>query len=156
MNCFERQDEVRKASTRLVWLFIAAVVAVVVVVDLAVFVFFRLDTKPTNQLVGTLVLASVGMLLVIGGTSLVRTMMLRRQGGGAVARSVGGLPVPQDTADPALRRLRNVVEEISIASGTPVPELYVLPHEAGINAFAAGWSPANAAVAVTQGALDHL
>lgn len=156
MNFFERQDEVRKASTRLVWLFIAAVVAVVVVVDLAVFVFFRLDTKPTNQLVGTLVLASVGMLLVIGGTSLVRTMMLRRQGGGAVARSVGGLPVPQDTADPALRRLRNVVEEISIASGTPVPELYVLPHEAGINAFAAGWSPANAAVAVTQGALDRL
>ncbi|WP_019809630.1 M48 family metallopeptidase, partial [Saccharomonospora halophila] len=66
------------------------------------------------------------------------------------------MPVPDDTTDPQLRRLRNVVEEIAIASGTPVPDLYVLPNEPGINAFAAGWSPANAAVAVTRGTLERL
>jgi Zn-dependent protease with chaperone function len=55
-----------------------------------------------------------------------------------------------------LRRLRNVVEEIAIASGVPVPEIYVLDQEPGINAFAAGFSPADAAVAVTRGALEKL
>ncbi len=84
-----------------------------------------------------------------------RTIGLRG-GGGIVARELGGVLVAQDTQDPNLRRLRNVVEEIAIASGTPVPEIYVLPHEKGINAFAAGWSTSDAAVAVTQGAMDRL
>ena len=64
--------------------------------------------------------------------------------------------MPQDTTDPRLRRLRNVVEEMAIAAGTPVPEVYLLPDEEGINAFAAGWSTSDAAVAVTSGALDRL
>src|SRR5690606_14460937 len=63
---------------------------------------------------------------------------------------------PQDSTDPSLRRLRNVVEEISIASGVPVPGLYVLANEAAINAFAAGYSTSDAAVAVTRGALERL
>jgi Zn-dependent protease with chaperone function len=70
--------------------------------------------------------------------------------------SLGGVRVEQDTGDTKRRRLRNVVEEMAIASGVPVPEIYVLEHERGINAFAAGHTPANAAVAVTQGALDRL
>ena len=69
---------------------------------------------------------------------------------------MGGVPVPEDTTDANLRRLRNVVEEIAIASGVPVPRIYVLEHEAGINAFAAGYSPSDAVVAVTRGALDWL
>jgi Zn-dependent protease with chaperone function len=63
---------------------------------------------------------------------------------------------PESTTDPQLRRLRNVVEEIAIASGVPVPKVYVLEHEAGINAFAAGYSPSDAVIAVTRGALDRL
>jgi hypothetical protein len=64
--------------------------------------------------------------------------------------------VPEDTTDFNLRRLRNVVEEIAIASGVPVPRIFVLEHEAGINAFAAGYAPADAVIAVTRGALERL
>ncbi|OLT46696.1 peptidase M48 [Saccharomonospora sp. CUA-673] len=156
MNFFERQDDVRKASARLIVLFIVAVIAVIAVVNVAVVFFTGLHQQPAETLIGALLMSSTVMLLIIGGTSIVRTLMLRRHGGGKVARSMGAVPVPQDTGDPDLRRLRNVVEEIAISSGTPVPELYVMPHEQGINAFAAGWSPANAAVAVTKGALDRL
>jgi Zn-dependent protease with chaperone function len=69
---------------------------------------------------------------------------------------LGGAPVDRRTADPGERRLVNVVEEMAIAAGLPVPALYVLPAEAGINAFAAGFSPDRAVVAVTRGALDEL
>jgi Zn-dependent protease with chaperone function len=73
-----------------------------------------------------------------------------------VALQFGGVPVPEDTTDFNLRRLRNVVEEIAIASGVPVPKIYVLEHESAINAFAAGYTPSDAVVAVTRGALDRL
>jgi Zn-dependent protease with chaperone function len=73
-----------------------------------------------------------------------------------VARSLGGARVERNTRDPALRRLHNVVEEMSIASGVTMPEVYVLENEDGINAFAAGNSPADAVVAVTRGAATLL
>src|SRR5690606_4380571 len=85
-----------------------------------------------------------------------RIAALRSGGGESVALQMGGTPVPEDTADFNLRRLRNVVEEIAIASGVPVPRIFVLEHEAGINAFAAGYAPADAVIAVTRGALDRL
>jgi Zn-dependent protease with chaperone function len=100
-------------------------------------------------------MTSLVTVAAIGLAAAFRTIGLRG-GGGKVARELGGVPVPQDTNDPQLRRLRNVVEEIAIASGTPVPEVYLLPHEEGINAFAAGWSTSDAAVAVTRGALERL
>ncbi|RDZ29470.1 M48 family metallopeptidase [Lysobacter silvisoli] len=148
MNFFERQAQARRTSTRLVLLFVLAVAAIVLAVDLAVLVF-------AGPHPGLLALATLGTLAVIGLGSLFRIASLRG-GGESVAQSLGGVPVPEDTADPSLRRLRNVVEEIAIASGVPVPKLYVLEHEAGINAFAAGYSTSDAAVAVTRGALDRL
>jgi Zn-dependent protease with chaperone function len=69
---------------------------------------------------------------------------------------MGGTLVAADVRDPLRRRLRNVVEEMAIASGIPVPEIYVLEKESGINAFAAGFSPSDAAVAVTRGTLELL
>src|SRR5688572_32840735 len=104
---------------------------------------------------GPAVLAGVITLLVIGGASLFKTLSLR-SGGGVVARSLGGTRVDGGTRDPALRRLRNVVEEMAIASGVTMPEVYVLENEDGINAFAAGNSPADAAIAVTRGAVMRL
>jgi Zn-dependent protease with chaperone function len=92
---------------------------------------------------------------VIGLASLFKIGSLR-SGGAAVAQSLGGTLVPAETTNPHHRRLRNVVEEIAIASGVPVPEIYVLEQESGINAFAAGYTPSDAAVAVTRGALDRL
>ncbi|MEO8306715.1 MAG: M48 family metallopeptidase [Pseudomonadota bacterium] len=91
----------------------------------------------------------------IGCSSLYRMLQLR-QGGGYVARSVGGVRVERDTPDPRRRMLHNVVDEMALASGVPAPEVYVLEDEAGINAFAAGHTPANAAVTVTRGALLRL
>ena len=73
-----------------------------------------------------------------------------------MARTLGGVRIDRDTPDLKRKRLHNVVEEMAIASGVPMPEIYVLEQEQGINAFAAGHTPANAAVAVTQGALDRL
>ena len=92
---------------------------------------------------------------MIGFGSMYRIASLRG-GGDAVALQMGGVPVPEDATDLNLRRLRNVVEEIAIASGVPVPRVYVLEHEAAINAFAAGYSSSDAVVAVTRGALDRL
>jgi len=77
-------------------------------------------------------------------------------GGKAVAVALGGRLVPPHPSDPDERKLRNVVEEMAIASGVPVPEIYVLDHELSINAFAAGYSPADAAIGVTRGTIQNL
>ena len=87
--------------------------------------------------------------------SLYRTATLSR-GGAQVARMLGASAVTGDDTDPLHRRLVNVVEEMAIASGLPVPEIFVLDRESGINAFAAGLTPSDAAVAVTRGALEQL
>jgi Zn-dependent protease with chaperone function len=156
MDFFQRQRLVRRMSVRLVILFATAVVGIVVVVDFAaVLAFDGLSMAPLD-LVALLGLVTGATVVSIGGAALLRTLGLRRAGGGRVARDLGGVPVPPDTTDPQLRRLRNVVEEMAIASGAPVPAVYLLPDEAGINAFAAGWSTSDAAVAVTRGALERL
>ncbi|MEV6970226.1 M48 family metallopeptidase [Hamadaea sp. NPDC051192] len=155
MDFFGRQQQVRRMSARLVVLFVVAVIGIIVTVALAVITAFGAWDEDPTTIVGLAVAAAFVTGLSIGLASLFRTVSLRG-GGGKVAIELGGVLVPQDTTDPQLRRLRNVVEEIAIASGVPVPEVYVLPREQGINAFAAGWSPTDAAVAVTQGSLDRL
>ncbi|HKO32161.1 MAG TPA: M48 family metallopeptidase [Candidatus Limnocylindria bacterium] len=155
MNFFERQRQVRRMSTRLVILFVVAVIGIIAVVDLAAALAFGRKTDTPAQLAGIIITVSLLTLVAIVLAAGFRMLSLRG-GGGVVARGLGGVLVPQDTADPQLRRLRNVVEEIAIASGTPVPEVYLLPHEEAINAFAAGWSTSDAAVAVTKGALERL
>lgn len=156
MNFFERQRQVRRTSTRLVVLFLLAVIGIVLSVDLVVLLITQAMEVSGMEALMFVALATLVTLLIITLSSLIKTAILRRGGGGHVARSLGAVPVPPNTTDPQLRRLRNVVEEIAIASGVPVPELYVLEDEPAINAFAAGWSPADAAVAVTRGALDRL
>ena len=147
MNFFERQAAARRTSSRLVLLFALAVLGIMLAVDVVVWL--------VTQSTGMVLFASVATLGVIALGSLYRIASLGG-GGEPVAQQMGGTLVPEDTHDPALRRLRNVVEEISIASGVPVPKLYVLEHEAGINAFAAGYTTSDAVVAVTRGALDRL
>src|ERR1700757_1506476 len=158
MNFFERQRKVRAASKRLVFLFVLAVLAITAIVNFAVIaaIVTREGSTTPQQLIGLSVVVSGAVLVMIGGVSIVRTLMLRHGGGVKVAESLGGVPLPDMPTDPRLRRYRNVVEEIAIASSTPVPVLYYLPNEAGINAFAAGYTPADAAVCVTQGSLDRL
>ncbi|WP_117211305.1 M48 family metallopeptidase [Allorhizocola rhizosphaerae] len=156
MNFFDRQRDLRRMSVRLVLLFAIAVVGIIVTVDLAVLIALNAfgTSSPARLwgIVGVVSLATAGGIAV---ATLYRMATLRG-GGGRVARELGGDYVPEDTTDPQLRRLRNVVEEIAIASGVPVPEIYVLQNEGSINAFAAGWSTSDAAIAVTRGALERL
>jgi Zn-dependent protease with chaperone function len=158
MDFFERQRKVRAASKWLVFLFVLAVLGITAMVNFAVIgaTVTRQRTTTPQQLIALSVVVSGAVLLMIAGVSIVRTLMLRHGGGVKVAESLGGVPIPEMPTDPKLRRYRNVVEEIAIASSTPVPVLYYLPQEQGINAFAAGYTPADAAVCVTQGSLDRL
>ena len=166
MNFFEHQETARKQSRWLILIFILAVAAIVVAINLVILValgFFSFDAEtasvPFGQVVrdnlpmmGGAALASVAFILL---ASLFKMASLKA-GGGQVARQLGGTQVDGSTRDPLKRRLFNVVEEIALASGVPVPEIYVLDQEAGINAFAAGYTPSDAAVAVTRGALEQL
>jgi Zn-dependent protease with chaperone function len=159
VDFFAQQAKVRSSGHKLVVLFVIAVIAVVVAIDVVVVLAFQFtghgDTPAPPVDPAMLVGISIAALVVIGLASLYRTASLR-SGGGAVAQGLGATLVPADTSDPVLRRLRNVIEEVAIASGVPVPEIYVLQQEAGINAFAAGYTPSDAAVCVTQGCLDKL
>ena len=153
MSFFERQRAAKVSSVRLVVLFIAAVVGIVLAVDIVAFVLFH--RQPPATLAGVLAASTVGMLLIIAGGSITKTLSLR-SGGAALAQSLGAAAVDPTTTDPVLRRYVNVVEEIALASGVPMPRLFVMEQEPGINAFAAGYTPADAAITVTGGALKQL
>ena len=168
MDFFDAQDHARRLTHRLVFLFGLAVASMVAIVYLVAVVV--LGVVPMEELVGVgpvgegaaglvdpglLLAVAVGMGGVIGGGALFRTAQLRK-GGSAVAELLGGRRVDPATADPLERVLVNVVEEMSIASGVSVPAIFVMDREAGINAFAAGHTIDDAAVAVTRGTLENL
>jgi Zn-dependent protease with chaperone function len=175
MNFFQHQEKARKQSRWIIFAFIGVALLMIAAIDLIVILVFALHVPlsegastiphtgmgaifdpnfwPSNA--GILLGASATTGGVIGLASLGKIASLR-SGGGKVARDMGGVMVTPDTRDPLRRRLYNVVEEIALASGTPVPEVYVMENEPGINAFAAGYTPADAAVAVTQGTLEKL
>ena len=164
MNFFESQDRARKHTFQLVSLFALAVVSLIIMTNLLVMVAFGFINTEQVQSGESLirqidwrtfatVSAAVGAVVLLG--SLYKMLALSA-GGKAVAESLGGKLIPRNTDDPKQRKLLNVVEEISIASGTPAPPVYVLANEAGINAFAAGFSPRDAVIGVTQGTIDHL
>ena len=138
-------------------LFTLAVLAIVAAVDVVLMLAFGglgPDATTTDTL-GALLASTVVTLGISGCASLFRTASLRA-GGAAVAQQLGATPVPEDTSDFNLRRLRNVVEEIAIASGVPVPQIFVMEEESAINAFAAGYAPSDASITVTRGALNRL
>nr|WP_225563105.1 M48 family metallopeptidase [Rhodanobacter sp. DHG33] len=136
-----------------------AVVAIVVAMDAVVFMIFghpwiRVADHAAYQH-RLITFTTLGVLAVIFGSAFYRIRSLAG-GGSVVAEDVNGIPVPPDVDDPKLKQLRNVIEEVAIASGTPVPDIYVMPQERGINAFAAGYSASDATICVTQGCLDNL
>ncbi|MEO6967186.1 MAG: M48 family metallopeptidase [Rhodanobacteraceae bacterium] len=150
MEFFAQQARVRRNGRTLVVLFVLAVLAIVLAVDVICAVVLRIGPRPL-PLLGI----SMAVIALIALCSAYRVASLS-SGGAAVAQGLKATPVPADTTNPAWKRLRNVIEEVAIASGVPVPEIFVLENEPGINAFAAGYTPADAAVCVTQGCLDKL
>ncbi len=163
MDFFRHQDRARTLSSWLLVLFGIAVAAMIVTIYLVLAAAagaFAVHTGADASRIGwwnpgLLLQVAIGTLAVIGIASLVRTSSLRA-GGGAVAEMLGGRLVVLGTDDLRERRLLNVVEEMAIASSVPMPEVYVLDHEPGINAFAAGHSLNDSAVVVTKGTLERL
>lgn len=97
------------------------------------------------------ILAAATILVLICGAAIWKLVTLRA--GRNVAEMLGGRQIQPNTADFLERRLLNVVEEMSIASGVPPPPVYILESEAGVNAFAAGYRPSDAVLAFTRGSL---
>jgi len=164
MDFFKEQDKSRTKTTQLIGLFILAVVAVVLAVYvIAVMVMFFYGARqpgfnPNNfhwiqPRLGFWVVSVT--LLIIFIASAAKIIALAK-GGSAVAENLGGRLINASATDRDERRLINVVEEMSLAAGVPVPQVYILDREKGINAFAAGYSPNDAAVAVTRGCLTQL
>lgn len=179
MDFFSAQDAARRRTRQLLILFCCAVAALLVLANLAIalgmwmfdeglfgtwtFVVTapELDLArpppaslaaylrgPVFPVVSVLVLAAVGLAMLWKRRQLGR-------GGSVVAKMLGGELLPPDCREPGLRRLLNVVEEMAIASGTPVPPVYLL-QEPAINAFAAGYSADDAVIGITRGAVEHL
>jgi len=174
-NFFARQARARKNRRLQVLLFAAAVSAIIAAATAALrlvwLVFLQFHTTTTfDPSAQAWKSTSSGMkffdpafflftgllvVIVILGASIYKTYLLQG-GGAAVAEMFGCRKIKADTDDPNERRLLNVVEEMSIASGIPVPLVYVMDSEHNINAFAAGHTLFDAAVTVTRGALDKL
>jgi hypothetical protein len=169
MNFFEQQDIARRNTRLLVLLFLVAVLLLIVLTNAAVaaFLFFGQDYNIYSgsregvegflayfswTRFGTIALAvtaTVAMVVFIKWIQL-------STGGKVIAESMGGTRILPQTRNRAERRCLNVVEEMALAANMPVPPVYVMNDERGINAFAAGTTPADAIVAVTRGTIVHL
>jgi Zn-dependent protease with chaperone function len=172
MDFFEAQARAKKRTSRLVVLFSLAVLGTIAAGYFgAIFLTGQITQKsartrdrygyvqPARPLAlwqpQLLAVVSLGTLAVIGLASFYKWSEFSA-GGSAVAESVGGRRVDPHTTDLAERRLLNVVEEMALASGVPMPAVFVLDDEPAINAFAAGLTTADAVVAVTRGTLEKL
>lgn len=162
---FQRQSDARRSTKWLVAMFLLAVVGIVgvvfVVTGLAIDVMgdardasHLQSLSPQAQWYVPVGAAAFALVLICGG-SVFKIAQLRG-GGTTVAESVGGRRIAPNTKDLVERRLVNVVEEMALASGVPVPPVYLLSEEQGINAFAAGYTPSDAVVAVTRGTAEQL
>ncbi len=98
---------------------------------------------------------SLCTLAVIGLASLYKWSEYST-GGSAVAEGLGGRRVDPHTTDPHEHQLLNIVEEMAIASGLPVPAVYIMDEEPAINSFSAGLTSSDAVVTVTRGTLQKL
>jgi Zn-dependent protease with chaperone function len=155
MDFFAHQEAARRSTKRFLALYALGIVAIVVAVYGAAALAFVIAEEYDVHQGRLFLLTATATLTVIGAGALYRMLELRR-GGPAVAELLGGRAVPLRPTEPKHALLRNLVEEMAIAAGTPVPAIYVLERERGINAFAAGWTPDDAAIAVTRGCLDSL
>jgi len=164
MNFFEAQDSARRSTTLLVILFLLAIVLLLALSNFIVFEFqyflkYETLTLSLSQLelvfdsnLSVLISAAIIGFICLG--SLYKLVQLS-SGGSVIAQHLGGVIVPRSSSDPLHKKILNVVEEMAIASGVPVPQVYIL-NEQGINAFAAGWKTTNAVIGITQGALERL
>ncbi|MGW8160890.1 MAG: M48 family metallopeptidase [Desulfobulbales bacterium] len=162
MDFFAGQDAARRKTSLLLLYFGLAVIVIILVIYLSVTFLFVFQGGRTGQfpaagfwqpdLFGAVV---CGTLLVVASGSLYKIASLRA-GGARVAEMLGSRLIPASSDHFLEKRLLNVVAEMAIASGVPVPPVYLMEEEKGINAFAAGYTPEDAVIGITRGALDFL
>lgn len=176
MNFYEQQELARRNTRWLLVLFVLAVCALVLI-TLTFLTLFPWQThaesfsshgsnRPLMCLMTSgcnfgasvaehsdkLLAVGIVLVLIIGGASLFKWLTLRK-GGRIVAEMMGAEELQSNTFNTDEKRLLNVVEEMALAANMPVPAVYVMKGEMGINAFAAGFSPRDAVIAVTEGSL---
>ncbi|MEI7945909.1 MAG: M48 family metallopeptidase [bacterium] len=157
---FEQQEQARKATFRLIVLYVMGVIATCVTLHFALSAALSMGASSSEESFLKLALNPQFALFTLGITALiivltsVYKMASLRAGGSAVAQELGGREILNSSQDLLERRLLNVVEEMAIASGIAMPRVFVLDNEKGMNAFAAGFSSKDAAVAVTRGLLE--
>lgn len=170
MDFFSHQEEARRRSRSLLWRFVLAnllLAAILTVLFCFVGVQFSAHRSSFAQrnswenlwggheFLPFALILDLFVLLAVSGAAAIKFLSLSSSSG-AVAESLGGRKISPETTDPLERRYVNVVSEMAIAANTPVPEVYVLDDQQGINAFASGSSPERSAVGVTRGALESL
>jgi Zn-dependent protease with chaperone function len=161
MDFFHSQDVARRKTALLVAYFVLAVVLIVLAVyAVAVAVF---ASQSQGAVTGEIVWWRWDIFLAVGFFTLTTISLGSlykiwelRGGGERVVTSLGGRLVRPNTTDLNERRLLNVVEEMALASGVPVPPVYVLEGEDSINAFAAGYTPGDAVIGVNRGTITLL
>lgn len=160
MDFFGAQDHARKMSTRLIVMFVMSLLGLILVTNVLLMLTFSLlgaeqGAAPAFEFDPLLLAGSSALVVaIVALASLYKTVTLRG-GGKVVAESLGGRLLIAGSDDVHEQRLLNIVEEMAIASGMPVPPVYILDEE-GINAFAAGYSGSDAVIGVTRGALMKL
>ena len=162
---FARQEQAKRNTTLLVLMFVCAVILIILSVYLAITVGLFITQIFMAQQTGWFIrdfwdidrfqwITGITIMLVASG-SFYRSKQLKQGGGVAVAEMLAAERVPPNSDDPLYSRLLNIVEEMAIASGMPVPPVYLLS-QSGINAFAAGYGPRDAVITVSQGAVELL
>ena len=162
MNFFKSQDIARKKTSQLIILFALAVISLVILTNILVMVLFgyagsnTLSTEILKQQFDwntfLMVGAAVAGLIFFGSVFKVISLS---SGGARVAEMMDAELIIEDSGDANKQKILNVVEEMAIASGTPVPPVYLL-NEDGINAFAAGYKASDAVIGITRGAIEKL
>lgn len=155
-NFFQQQDLARRNTKILILLFSVAVLALVALTNFLIMLVVGVTQGADALYLPWEVITSISLVVIaVVGLAIVAKWQQLKQGGRTVAQALGGIRITADSQDPLQRRVLNVVEEMALAANLPVPPVYLLP-ERGINAFAAGYSPADAVIGVTQGSIEQL
>ena len=162
MNFFKSQDVARKNTRYLVVLFLLAILSLIVLTNLLVIlVFNHLNVNVASPEIlnsrfdwNLIIMISAGVTSIILFGSLYKVLSLS-SGGARVAEMLDAELIVEDSGDTNKQKILNVVEEMAIASGTPVPPVYLMDED-GINAFAAGYKASDAVIGITRGAIEKL
>lgn len=154
MNFFERQALARRESRRILMLLWPTIILTIAAANLLFLTPFLGMGDVDGLLMGGVAISAIVLGIILVGIWERRTYL--QQGGITIALEMGGTFIKDDVTDFYLLRLRNVVEEVAIASTTPVPYLFVMEKESCINVFSAGTDPGRMVIVITQGALQKL